>query len=85
MITFTTQIGEEKYDPNKDEARPKVGSIIKEKFEVLKSEYIDATALLKMVMDNKTPELIKNSTQVLIYSHPERPYVKYVIWVKEIK
>lgn len=85
MTTFTAQIGGEKYDPNKDEAKPIVGSIFKEKFEVLKSEYIDATSLMKMVMNKEEPEPMGNATEILVVDHPQRPYVKYITWVKEIK
>ena len=70
-----------KYDKDNDPYMPKVGSEFSGKI-ILKAEPIEASALMRMVMSGKEPEPFENSSTVLIGNHPERPMLKYLIWVK---
>ena len=70
-----------KYDPQNDPHMPKVGDIVSGN-QYLKVEPIEASALMKMITQGKEPELIEGSDEVLILKNPERPFLKYLVWVK---
>ena len=77
------ELAASKYDPQNDSNMPKVGDIQKGcKF--LKVEPIEISALMKMVHEGKNPELIEGSDEVLILDNPERPFLKYLVWVKHM-
>lgn len=77
------ELAASKYDPQNDPHMPKVGDIQKG-CEFLKVEPIEASALMKMVTEGKEPELIEGSDEVLVLNNPERPFLKYLVWVKHI-
>jgi hypothetical protein len=71
-----------KYDPLKDEHLPQIGSII-EGFRIIKKvQPIELGELMKL--QNKQPDL-EGYSEILITDNPERPGLKYLIWVDEIK
>lgn len=72
-----------KYDPTNDPHMPKVGDVVN-RCKYIKVEPIETSSLLKMVNENKIPESIKGSDDVLVLNNPERPFLKYLVWVKFI-
>jgi hypothetical protein len=77
------QLTASKYDPQNDPHMPKVGDIQKG-CEFLKVEPIETSTLMKMIIKGNEPELIEGSDEVLVLNNPERPYLRYLVWVKHL-
>jgi hypothetical protein len=84
MTTLKAEI-QNKFDPDKDEHRPKVGDTIRDgKLEIMDVEYISATDLLKEFAREDFAPDFKGHDDLLVFDHPDRPFVKYKVWVKKI-
>jgi hypothetical protein len=84
MSTFQAIIGGEKYDPNTDPEKPKIGDIIPNSdLKIAKVEYISASELMAQVIQKITPDKGVHEN-VMVYEHPTRPFVKYLVWVDKI-
>lgn len=75
------RIAASKYDPTIDPHMPKVGDVVNGN-QYLKVEPIETSALMKMVEEGKIPEPIVGSDDVLVLNNPDRPFLKYLVWVK---
>ncbi len=71
----------DKYDPQNDTHYPKVGDKIDNERVVAKVKHIEASELYKLLTAKEQPEDVEH---IIIVDNPERPYLKYLVWWKNI-
>jgi len=83
MATFVA----DKYDWKNDPDLPKAGSIINDgKWEVVKAEAVTVEKLMAWAEDSggREPDLVEGSGAVTIMDHSSRPFLKYIVWYKNV-
>jgi hypothetical protein len=71
----------DKYDPQNDPHYPKVGDKIDNGRVVVKVKHIEASDLYKLLTGKEQPEDVEH---IMIVDNPDRPYLKYLVWWKNI-
>ena len=67
-----------KYDKKTDPHLPKVGTTIEGYGKIMKVQPIEAGKLMKLMQKE---EDLKGFKKLLVGNNPDRPFLKYLIWV----